>query len=428
MMKKFHTILFLFIMANAFSQIISPNGNNYFTYTGYADVNLRFAERGSGGRAISHLSGNVLGFNYNSDFTGGTRIGNDVFFKDGGNSYINSGNFGIGTSLPEAKLDVRGVIKSYESTPLGAAINSSQLINESGASCGTGNRLYNRLWMFRDNASRTDWYTARLHDGISIDVSFGSPQVDTRTWWERDPSDNIQSWGNAAETYVTINKGNVGVGTINPAAKLDIVGDMYIDNVDWSTDNALRIREGSSNSYGAFFKYGLNDLLTIGTRHIDSDYVAFQIPRGSTNVTFNGNVGIGTINPTSKLTVAGDIHSREVKVTVNAGGADFVFEKEYNLPTLDSLDKYIKENKHLPEIASAAEMKKDGINLSEMNIKLLQKVEEMTLYMIEQNKKLEIQQTENNIQSKKIEALEKENQAFKTLSERLSKLENQSKQ
>jgi hypothetical protein len=66
-------------------------------------------------------------------------------------------------------------------------------------------------------------------------------------------------------------------------------------------------------------------------------------------------------------------------------------------------------------------MKKDGINLSEMNIKLLQKVEELTLYTIEQEKK-------NNIQSKKIEVLEKENQAFKTLSERLSKLENQSKQ
>ncbi|WP_119791338.1 hypothetical protein [Flavobacterium anhuiense] len=58
------------------------------------------------------------------------------------------------------------------------------------------------------------------------------------------------------------------------------------------------------------------------------------------------NVGIGTINPTSKLTVAGNIQSREVKVTVNAG-ADFVFEKNYNLPSLDSVDKFIKENKHL---------------------------------------------------------------------------------
>lgn len=115
----------------------------------------------------------------------------------------------------------------------------------------------------------------------------------------------------------------------------------------------------------------------------------------------NGNVGIGTTNPTSKLTVAGNIASREVKVTVDAG-ADFVFENGYNLPTLDSVDKYIKENKHLPEIASEKEMQTNGLNLSEMNIKLLQKVEELTLYMIEQNKRLEFQQKENAIQSKQI--------------------------
>ncbi|RKR10417.1 hypothetical protein C8C83_2093 [Flavobacterium sp. 90] len=102
----------------------------------------------------------------------------------------------------------------------------------------------------------------------------------------------------------------------------------------------------------------------------------------------NGNVGIGTSNPTEKLTVAGNISSREVKVTVDAG-ADFVFENDYKLNSLDFLDKYIKENKHLPEIASAEEMQKDGINLSEMNIKLLQKIEELTLYVIEQDKRLE---------------------------------------
>lgn len=100
------------------------------------------------------------------------------------------------------------------------------------------------------------------------------------------------------------------------------------------------------------------------------------------------NVGIGTTNPTSKLTVAGNINAREIKVTVDVG-ADFVFEKDYDLPSLHSVDKFIKENKHLPEIDSAEKMKKDGINLSEMNIKLLQKIEELTLYSIEQNKKIE---------------------------------------
>ena len=124
-----------------------------------------------------------------------------------------------------------------------------------------------------------------------------------------------------------------------------------------------------------------------------------KIQGNSNSYILNGNVGIGTTNPTSKLTVAGNINSREVKVTVDAG-ADFVFENNYNLPSLDAVDQYIKENKHLPEIASAEEMKKDGINLSEMNIKLLQKIEEMTLYMIEMKK-------ENENQNEKIISLEK---------------------
>ncbi|KDN54705.1 hypothetical protein [Flavobacterium seoulense] len=120
---------------------------------------------------------------------------------------------------------------------------------------------------------------------------------------------------------------------------------------------------------------------------------------------FGGNVGIGTINPTSKLTVAGNIASREVKVTVDAG-ADFVFEKDYDLPSLESVDKFIKENKHLPEIASAEEMKKDGINLSEMNIKLLQKIEEMTLYMIEMKKENKLLKSTQKLLEERIQKIE----------------------
>lgn len=137
----------------------------------------------------------------------------------------------------------------------------------------------------------------------------------------------------------------------------------------------------------------------------------------------NGNVGIGTANPSSLLTVAGNIASREVKVTVDAG-ADFVFEKGYDLPSLTSLDSYIKENKHLPEIASAKEMQANGINLSEMNIKLLQKIEELTLYTIEQNKKLKEQNDRIEQQNSKIE---EQNLEFRLLKEKVKKIELSSK-
>ncbi len=162
--------------------------------------------------------------------------------------------------------------------------------------------------------------------------------------------------------------------------------------------NALPFNEASGISHS--FKDTIdNYAITTGT---------YQ----SQNAYYMGNVGIGTTNPTSKLTVAGNIASREVKVTVDAG-ADFVFENNYTLPSLDAVDKYIKDNKHLPDIASADEMKKEGINLSEMNIKLLQKIEEMTLYMIEQNKQ--------------IKDLKNENQNFKLVFERLSNIENKLK-
>jgi hypothetical protein len=108
------SIAFNFIMLNANAQIISPNGDNIFHYNGLADVNFRFADRGTGGRALVHDNGNTLVLNFGSDFSGGTRIGNDVYFKDGGNSFIYSGNFGIGTAVPKERLSVNGKIRALE--------------------------------------------------------------------------------------------------------------------------------------------------------------------------------------------------------------------------------------------------------------------------------------------------------------------------
>jgi len=104
----------------------------------------------------------------------------------------------------------------------------------------------------------------------------------------------------------------------------------------------------------------------------------------------NGNVGIGAQNPDSKLTVAGNIHAQEVKVTMNAGRVpDYVFANDYKLKSLNEVEQYIKENSHLPEIPSAQEIEKNGLMMAEMNINLLKKIEELTLYMIEQNKSIE---------------------------------------
>jgi hypothetical protein len=105
----------------------------------------------------------------------------------------------------------------------------------------------------------------------------------------------------------------------------------------------------------------------------------------------SGNVGIGTgsspIAPGEKLAVNGFIHAKEVKVDL-IGWPDFVFAKNYNLPTLQTVEKQIIDNGHLSNIPSAAEVEKEGLLLGDINKKLLQKVEELTLYLIQQNKEI----------------------------------------
>ena len=108
-----------------------------------------------------------------------------------------------------------------------------------------------------------------------------------------------------------------------------------------------------------------------------------------THLAVNGKVGIGTTSPDSELTVNGTIHSKEVKVDLSVPGPDYVFEEDYDLPSLESIQHLIKENKLLPEVPSASVMEEKGIDLGVMNMLLLKKVEELTLHLIDQNEKVE---------------------------------------
>ncbi|WP_271768875.1 tail fiber protein [Aquimarina algiphila] len=106
----------------------------------------------------------------------------------------------------------------------------------------------------------------------------------------------------------------------------------------------------------------------------------------------SGNVGIGTKTPDSKLTVKGKIHAEEVKVDLSVLAPDYVFTKDYELLTIEEVQQHIKENGHLPNVPSAAEMETNGVELGVMNMKLLEKIEELTLYTIDQKQELKKQQ------------------------------------
>jgi hypothetical protein len=125
----------------------------------------------------------------------------------------------------------------------------------------------------------------------------------------------------------------------------------------------------------------------------------------------DGKIGIGTETPDELLTVKGKIHTQEVMVDLNGAVApDYVFETyfegsskldpDYSMLSLKEVDEFIQKNHHLPKIPSAEIMENEGISLKEMNLLLLEKIEELTLYTIEQQ--IEIDALKNVIETNKI--------------------------
>ncbi|MEK6151999.1 hypothetical protein WIW50_02000 [Flavobacteriaceae bacterium 3-367] len=184
-----------------------------------------------------------------------------------------------------------------------------------------------------------------------------------------------------AQTNTFPASGNVGIGTLSPVSKLDVNGSLRAQDV-------ITVQKGSS------YKIALNGQYDGYITGRNTSFVQkFTISSNGNSFLNGGNVGIGTATPDSKLTVKGKIHAEEVKVDLSVPGPDFVFKEDYDLRTLKETQQYIKENGHLPNIPSAAEMEENGVELGIMNMKLLEKIEELTLYTIAQQQQLETYKT-----------------------------------
>jgi len=224
---------------------------------------------------------------------------------------------------------------------------------------------------------------------------------------------------NASTLFHVGANGRIGIGTTVPASKFEVHDAVLLSSgrslgsftlgsgtgTLYEIAGSQRGTDETNQSQGGFgIISGSHQISPVIWMYGNQESNAFQVKKKNYNATVqagttllhvggNGRVGIGTATPEAKLTVSGSVNSREVKVTVDAG-AYFVFHSDYKLRTLAETEAFINQNQHLPEIASAEEMVDDGLELGKMNIKLLQKVEELTLYLIEQKKEIQELQKE----------------------------------
>jgi hypothetical protein len=303
--------------------------------------------------------------------------------------YYNGGNVGIGTPNPAYQLDVNGPI----------AIEQKNF----GGSAG----LY-----IIGNVPTSDWPTIGfgLTNSASATVQGGmiAGQITGNTAGSEsmDLFFSTLSAGSLAERMRITRSGSVGIGTTNPPANLTVNG-----NILQNLGSALMYNIYWNGSGWSYWGNGPGGTLD---QNGNGDFVIYMAPSGSASAAANlravftvqngGNVGIGLTNPPNKLSVAGTIGAQEVIVA--ASGADYVFAPDYQLRDLDDLSAFIQRNHHLPEIPSAAEVQQKGVSLGDMQTKLLAKVEELTLHMIQEhdrNDRLEAQNRELLRQNREIQ-------------------------
>ncbi len=286
-----------------------------------------------------------------------------------GNIYYNGGNVGIGTTNPVQILHTR-VASGDSIWRMDTATKAAGVV-----------RLLDATGDVSIQTS-SSWNALYLKDNGNVGIGTSAPAA------------RLHVYGTSTFTPVTIGNSH---GTLDFSAYVhsngmgynDISSNAYLtpSPLSWNLRNpsyegwVTRIGRVTTDNSGAWEIYHLNAVTGSPTPYL--------------TITGAGKVGIGTESPQHRLQVAGDIGAQEVLVT--STGADYVFQPGYSLRPLSEVASYIQAHHHLPDIPSADEFKQKGMGVGEMQVKLLAKIEELTLHMIQadaRNDRLEKQNLE----------------------------------
>ncbi|MFM9911086.1 MAG: hypothetical protein ACKVOW_17225 [Chitinophagaceae bacterium] len=339
----------------------------------------------------------------------GGASGGGGFWDASGSNIVNNnaGNVGIGTSNPVSIFTIQTPINTTGWTHVGGSdsIILSEGIGGVSAAIGTSSNHAFRLTagpgsgkvsiypsgdvVIGDNTvgsvGRLTVKTTNNADGIShigeggniLKTRMGGTSAGIGTF---SPTNMRIFSGGLSRIFISEATGNVGIGVAddNPLFQLDIGNRIRIRSGTGGSSAGLWLNNPTNTNTIAFM--GIADAVTTGFYGNVSGW-------GLVMNTNTGNVGIGTLNPTYKLSVNGDIRTKEV--VVETGWADYVFDESYKLRSLDEVEKYIGQNKHLPNIPSAKEVEEKGLRVGNIQKRMMEKIEELTLYIIEANKKID---------------------------------------